>query len=115
MRTIGKYIRPYAWRIALQMCVKISGTVIELFLPSLLSIILDEYAPAGDKTGVWTMGCVMILCAILAWLGNCCANRMSTNVSREITRKLRFDLFSKVTALSAAQQDAVTDASLVLI
>ena len=61
MRTIGKYIRPYAWRIALQMCVKISGTVIELFLPSLLSIILDEYAPAGDKTGVWTMGCVMIL------------------------------------------------------
>ncbi|MBQ7138278.1 MAG: ABC transporter ATP-binding protein [Clostridia bacterium] len=113
MRTLGKYIKPYLWRIALQMTVKISGTVIELFLPGMLSIILDEYAPLGDKTGVWTMGGLMILCAILAWLGNCCANRMSTNVSREITRKLRFDLFSKVTALSAAQQDAVTDASLV--
>ena len=113
MRTLGKYIKPYIWRIALQMCVKISGTVIELFLPGMLSVILDEYAPVGDKAGVWTMGLLMILCAILAWLGNCCANRMSTNVSREITRKLRFDLFSKVTALSAAQQDAVTDASLV--
>ena len=110
---LGKYIKPYLWRIALQMTVKISGTVIELFLPGMLSIILDEYAPLGDKTGVWTMGGLMILCAILAWLGNCCANRMSTNVSREITRKLRFDLFRKVTALSAAQQDAVTDASLV--
>lgn len=95
------------------MCIKISGTVIELFLPSMLSIILDEYAPIGDKTGVWTMGVAMIVCAVLAWLGNCCANRMSTTVSREITRKMRFDLFSKVTALSAAQQDAVTDASLV--
>ena len=103
MRTLGKYIRPYAWRIALQMCVKIGGTVIELFLPSMLSIILDDYAPVGDKTGVWMMGLGMILCAALAWLGNCCANRMSTNVSREITRKLRFDLFNKVTALSAAQ------------
>ena len=113
MRTLGSYVKPYAWRIALQMCVKIGGTVIELFLPSMLSIILDDYAPVGDKTGVWTMGLGMILCAFLAWLGNCCANRMSTNVSREITRKLRFDLFSKITALSAAQQDAVTDASLV--
>ncbi len=112
MRTIGQYVKPYLLRIALQMCVKISGTVIELFLPSMLSIILDEYAPVGDRAGVWTMGLGMIACAILAWLGNCCANRMATNVSREITRKIRFDLFSKVTALSAAQQDAVTDASL---
>ena len=45
MRTLGKYIKPYLWRIALQMTVKISGTVIELFLPGMLSIILDEYAP----------------------------------------------------------------------
>lgn len=106
-------MKPYLWRIALQMTVKISGTVIELFLPGMLSIILDEYAPLGNKTGVWVMGIGMILCALLAWLGNCCANRMTTNVSREITRKLRFDLFSKVTSLSAAQQDAVTDASLI--
>ena len=113
MRTIGHYIKPYLWRIALQMCVKIGGTLIELFLPSMLSIILDDYAPLGDQAGVWTMGLGMVLCACLAWLGNVCANRMSTNVSREITRKLRFDLFSKVTALTAAQQDAVTDASLV--
>ncbi len=113
MRTLGKYVKPYLLRIALQMCVKISGTVIELLLPSMLSIILDEYAPVGDRTGVWTMGLAMVLCAFLAWLGNCCANRMSTNVSREITRKLRFDLFSRVTALSAAQQDALTDASIV--
>ncbi len=113
MRTLGKYIRPYLGRIALQMCVKISGTVLELFLPSMLSIILDEYAPVGNRSGVWIMGIGMMICAILAWLGNCCANRMSTNIAREITRKLRFDLFRKVTSLSAAQQDAATDASLV--
>lgn len=97
----------------LQLTVKISGTVIELLLPSMLSIILDEYAPKGNMTGVWLMGIGMVVCAILAWLGNCIANRMSTNISREVTRKLRRDLFRRITALSAAQQDAVTDASLV--
>ncbi len=113
MRTIWRYISPYGLRIALQMCVKISGTVIELLLPSMLSIILDEHAPVGDRTGVWTMGIGMVVCAILAWLGNCTANRMATTVSREITRRVRRDLFRKATALSAAQQDHLTDASIV--
>ena len=50
MLTIGKYVKPYVWRIVLQMCVKISGTVIELFLPGMLSIILDNYAKYGKRT-----------------------------------------------------------------
>lgn len=114
MPTIAKYIRPYLGRISIQMLIKISGTVIELFLPAMLSIIIDDYAkrPGGER-GVWMMGGVMVLLAVLAWLGNCVANRMSTNVTREITRNLRRDLFRRITALSAAQQDHLTDASLI--
>ncbi|MBQ6950046.1 MAG: ABC transporter ATP-binding protein, partial [Clostridia bacterium] len=63
--------------------------------------------------GVWLMGGLMVLFAVLAWLGNCVANRMSTTITREITRTLRKDLFRRITALSAAQQDQVTDASLI--
>lgn len=113
MRTIGRYLKPYLGRIGVQMCIKIGGTVIELFLPAMLSIIIDEYADTGNLTGVWGMGAAMVVCAFLAWLGNCVANRMSTNVSREVTRELRRDLFRRITALSAAQQDRLTDASLV--
>lgn len=97
----------------LQLLVKLGGTVVELFLPSMLSIILDEYVPAGNMRGVWLTGGMMVLCALLAWLGNVCANRMSTNISRRFTLNLRRDLFRRVTDLSAAQRDAVTDASLV--
>ena len=113
MRTLGGYIRPYIPRIILQLFVKITGTVVELLLPGMLSIILDVHAPAGDWRGVWLMGGAMVLCAIIAWLGNCGANRMSTTVSREITQVYRRDLFRKVSQLSAAQQDLVTDASLI--
>lgn len=114
MRTIAKYIKPFVGRISVQMLIKITGTVIELFLPAMLSIIIDDYAkqPGGEK-GVWLMGGAMVLFALLAWLGNCIANRMSTNITREITRTLRKDLFQRITALSAAQQDRLTDASLI--
>ena len=113
MRTVGRYLKPSLGRMILQLSVKLGGTVVELFLPSMLSIILDEYAPAGNMRGVWLTGAAMLLCAALAWLGNVCANRMSTNISRRFTLNLRRDLFRKITDLSAAQRDAVTDASLV--
>ena len=38
---------------------------------------------------------------------------MATNISREVTRRLRTDLFRRISQLSAAQQDRLTDASLV--
>ncbi len=114
MRTIARYIKPYTGRISIQMLIKITGTVIELFLPAMLSVIIDTYAkqPGGEK-GVWLMGGTMVLFAVLAWLGNCIANRMSTSITREITRSLRRDLFQRITTLSAAQQDRLTDASLI--
>ena len=95
------------------MLIKIAGTVFELMLPSLLSTILDDYAPVGNWNGVWLLGGAMVLCAIGAWLGNCIANQMSTDVTKEITRAYRHDLFCKITSLSAAQQDRLTDATLV--
>lgn len=113
MQILIGYIKPYLLRIVGQLTIKISGTVVELLLPSLLSIILDEYAPAGDWHGVWLLGGAMALCAVAALICNCVANRMSTNVSREITRAYRRDLFQKITDLSASQQDRLTDASLV--
>ncbi|MBE5797209.1 MAG: ABC transporter ATP-binding protein [Clostridiales bacterium] len=113
MRTVGHYLKPFIGRISIQMLIKISGTVVELFLPALLKVIIDTYAAGHDLGGIWRTGAVMVLCAFLAWLGNCAANRMSTNISREVTRRLRTDLFRRISQLSAAQQDRLTDASLV--
>ncbi|MGN1020727.1 MAG: ABC transporter ATP-binding protein [Aristaeellaceae bacterium] len=113
MRTVLRYLKPQAGRICLQLFIKMGGTVAELFLPSLLSIILDTCAPSGDMRGVWMLGAAMVLCALTACIGNVSANRMSTNITRKFTYRLRADLFRKITSLSAAQQDHVTDASLV--
>lgn len=39
---------------------KLSGTVAELFLPTIRSMILDGYAPAGDLRGVLFTGGLMV-------------------------------------------------------
>ncbi|MGN0778077.1 MAG: ABC transporter ATP-binding protein [Aristaeellaceae bacterium] len=113
MRTVLRYLKPQVGRMCLQLAIKMGGTVAELFLPSLLSIILDTCAPAGNMRGIWWLGAAMVVCALTACIGNVVANRMSTNITRKFTYQLRCDLFRKTTALSAAQQDQVTDASLV--
>lgn len=112
MRTIGRYLKPHLWRMVLQLTIKLGGTIIELFLPTLLSAILDTYAVQGDLRGVWLMGAGMLSCALLAWLGNVSANRLSTAISRDVIVTIRKNLFHKVTALSAAQRDALTLSSI---
>ena len=65
MRTVYQYIRPKLSRIGLTMVIKVAGTVIELYLPWLLSSILDDCAAVGDIQGAWVRGGLMVLCSLL--------------------------------------------------
>lgn len=88
--------------------VKFLGTVAELLLPYLLTYILEEITPKNDLNEVYLWGGVMVFCAVCAMVFNILANRMSTRISREVTRALRKDLFVKVMYLSSSQVDKYT-------
>ena len=113
MRTIFQYIKPKTLRILLGLTVKFTGTVVELLLPWMLSVILDEFVPQKDMKNIYLWGFLMVICALICLFGNVTANRMSTKVSRDITRQIRSDLFTKVTALTCAEADAFTTPSLI--
>lgn len=113
MKTILTYIRPKIGQMSVQLLIKFAGTIVELLLPWMLSVILDTYAAAGDRAMIWVWGGLMTLCAAGALAGNVIANRMATRISRDITRNLRRDLFEKITLLSARQEDAFTTPSLI--
>ncbi len=98
---------------SLQLFIKFAGTIVELLLPWMLSVILDIYASQGNRTMIWMWGGLMALCAAGALAGNVIANRMATRISRDITINLRRDLFQKITLLSAGQEDAFTTPSLI--
>ena len=113
MITLGHYLKPYSKRIALGTVIKIVGTITELFLPWILSYMIDEVAPEKNVARIFLWGAVMLAWAVVALLGNITANRMASKVARDTTESMRFDLFDKTLNLSARQTDGFAMPSLV--
>ncbi|MBQ6891253.1 MAG: ABC transporter ATP-binding protein, partial [Clostridia bacterium] len=119
MKRLFAYLRPFAGRMSVGLTIKIAGTLVELALPYILGMILNEiivrYADSGDTEGglrsilIW--GGIMAVCAVAALVFNIVANRMSAVSSGKITRAVRHDLFRKLQSLSARQMDGLTVSS----
>ena len=97
---------------AIGFSIKVFGTVAELFLPYILTHILDNVIGTLRVEKVVFWGFVMIICAALACGGNIAANRMAAKTSKDFSKKMRKDLFEKTLYLSAADTDRFSIPSL---
>jgi len=98
---------------AFELFVKLSGTIVELFLPWMLARMLDVYVPLADVGRIVLWGVLMAASSGAALFLNVYANRLSTRIARDFTRALRRDLFGKILSLSAGQEDSFTTSSLI--
>ena len=105
MKRLMKYIGPYVGWIVLAMFIKLLGAGLELMIPYLMEIILDDVVPAGQKHLIFAYGGGMLLCALGCLAANVIANRMSAKSAGRITLSIRHDLFEKLENLSARQMD----------
>lgn len=112
MKHLWEYVKPYMPRISLGLLIKFSGTIMDLLLPWILSYMIDTVAPQHNVSLVIKWGVIMVLCAVVAVITNVVANRMASWVASQCTRKIRHDLFTKISYLSCAQVDAYTIPSL---
>ena len=111
MKRLMKYIGPYVGWIVLAMFIKLLGAGLELMIPYLMEIILDDVVPAGQKHLIFAYGGGMLLCALGCLAANVIANRMSAKSAGRITLRIRHDLFEKLENLSARQMDNLTISS----
>ena len=111
MKIVFKYLREFYGRMSVGLIIKITGTLVELMIPYILSHILANVMGSGMKD-VLFWGGLMIACAAAAWMFNVISNRMAAHVSRNFAENLRKDLFIKTLRLSAAQTDKFTIPSL---
>jgi len=111
LKKLERYIHPYWGYILLTVLIKLTAAVAELMIPSLMEIMLDEKVPAGDLSGIYLVGGLMLGCAAFAFACNVLSNRMSAISSGKVTLALRHDLFQKLQSLSSRQMDALTVAS----
>lgn len=92
--------------------IKITGTLIELMIPYILSHILKNVVAKESVKQILLWGLLMIACAAAACIFNICANRMAAKVSRDFSENIRHELFAHTLALSASQTDRFTIPSL---
>ena len=92
--------------------IKVIGTVAELFIPFLLTYILENVIETGDIKKIVLYGVFMALFALTAGLGNIIANRMAAKVTMIFASQMRRELFSKTLHLSARSTDKFTIPSL---
>ncbi|MBO5946489.1 MAG: ABC transporter ATP-binding protein [Clostridia bacterium] len=114
MKLIFSYMKPFRARMLLGLTVKVLGTVSELFLPLILTHILDVVIVAPTST-VWTViawGGLMLFAAVSACILNIVANRMAARVSSDISGVMRQDLFEKTLRLGSRNVDRFTVPSL---
>ena len=112
MKFLLRYINPYKWRMIRGLIIKVFGTVTELFLPVILTYILENVIVTLNVGKVVFYGVLMIVCSVLTCYLNVLANRMASRVSTDISRHMRKDLFEKTLYLSARRVDEFTVASL---
>lgn len=112
MKIILQYLKPFSKRMTVGFCIKVTGTLVELLLPYILSHILKDVVVTQSIPSILYWGGLMILCAGTACLFNITANRMAAKVARDFSERVRTDLFSKMLRLSAAQTDRFTIPSL---
>ena len=99
--------------ITITLIIKTFATLTELFIPLLLTYLIDNIIPKENILEIVLYGCLMLFATILTFVGNVVANRMSSRSSTLITKEVRKQMFYKVQYLSSKQVDEVTIPTLV--
>lgn len=96
MRRIIGYLNPYWGAMLVGFAIKFTGTIMDLALPWILAYMIDDVAPTKSRPAIFAWGAVMVVCSVIALLGNVIANRRASAVARDATRAIRHDLFAKI-------------------
>ena len=112
MNWIAAILKPLKKRITVGITIKVIGTVVELFIPFLLSYILENVIETNHMGSIVLYGVLMALCALAACVGNIVANRMAAKTTMLFATRMRKELFAKTLHLTARSTDSFTIPSL---
>lgn len=113
MSKLLSYLKPYLLRMSAGFAIKFIATILDLVIPWILAHLIDDIVPLKDMGLIVFWGVMMVICSIAALFSNIIANTMASKVAALVTRKIRYDLFSKILYLSCRRIDDFTIPSLI--
>lgn len=97
---IYKGLSKYRLRILVVLLLTFGNALGELFLPKLMSLVIDKGVAYGDTDYILKIGMIMIIVVILTVSCRASAAYHSSKTTMAFSRDLRYDLFKKINYLS---------------
>lgn len=113
MLRLAKYLKPYLGPVILTLFLLFLQTIANLFLPALMSKIVDIGIPTGDTGYIIRVGLFMLFVALLGSVFMVFANLNSAKIAMGFSRDLRSDLFVKVETFSLGEFNTLGTSSLI--
>ncbi|HEY8390284.1 MAG TPA: ABC transporter ATP-binding protein [Clostridia bacterium] len=112
MKSILKYLRPYAKLIALEIGLLLAYAATSLALPTIMQNIINVGIKNNDLSYVLIFGAVMLAIAIVGAITSIYSVYVMTEIGQSFSRDLRVAVFEKVQKLSITKFNDIGNASL---
>ncbi|KAF2957751.1 multidrug ABC transporter ATP-binding protein [Thermotoga sp. Ku-13t] len=113
MIEIMKYLKPYLWLVIVTISLVIVDSYVTLYLPDLMSQIVDKGIARGNVDYIWKVGAKMLLVSLVQVVAIVLMSFTSAKSATCASRDIRNDLFKKVQSFSLAEIDRFSPASLI--
>ncbi|MGL4739000.1 MAG: ABC transporter ATP-binding protein [Cellulosilyticaceae bacterium] len=113
MKSLLKYLKPYTSSIIFTLILLFLQSVANLFLPKLMSLIVDVGITNGDTPYILKIGGIMLVAALLGTVFVVISSLISSKIAMGFSRDLRLALFTKVEGFSLGEFDKVGTSSLI--
>lgn len=113
LHKLARFLKRYRVQVILGPVFKLTEAVLELIVPIITAMIIDNGVKKGDVAYVWRMGGVLLL---LGAVGLCCAlvcQKMASIASQGFGTVLRNEVYRHINSLSHAEIDQLGTPSLI--
>lgn len=113
MKKLVKFLKPFQLPIYLVLCLILLQSIAELYLPTLMSDIVDKGVVTGDTHYIWKIGGYMLLVAAGGMICSITASLFSAKAASGFGKLLRSKIFSHIGDFSLHEFDQFGTASLI--
>ena len=113
IKRLARCIREYKWSAILSPVCMIGEVAMEVLIPSVLAVLIDQGINQGNMTAVLQQGGLLALCALCSLSFGVASAFFGAHAATGFARNLRHDMFYKVQTFDFANIDKFSTSSIV--
>lgn len=113
MKKVSRFIRPFAGIIAVGILLKAVGSFADLFLPYLLSFIIDDGIGTQNTQLIIQMCSLMLVISLISLGSNLTGHYIASKISTLVGKNIREEVYRHIQTVSCQNLDRFSTASIV--